>query len=385
MEGAVVKEDGVHYNQSRDYRVLGVAGTCPGHGMNGRIIMLPASNFFRLASAATYAALLLFCAATCPAAADPSPEGLAESQPVNTEGLAQEPPASSPSQLPEPLQPGEMIFEALRKKALETGKESLLEQYIRESPGDRFAERARKAVDDIRFHKCRRENTVKGYTSFMANYPDSRHAAEAARRADDLVFAAVSRENSIEGFTRFIEDYPGHPLVPVARAAIEDLIFDEVKKTGSIIAWAEFLREHAGSERAAEAQALKDELEYEPYKKKDTEEGYYDFLRGFPVNRQRGEASSRAMALRAVRVKRETEAICGEAKMEGSYSCDFLAFEEGNLRVKILRISGGEQGQQLLMGGPGYAEEALRRYSVWKNETIKRLLRILGVISVTVE
>lgn len=347
--------------------------------------MQPVSAFYRLASAAAFAALFLFCAAAHAADADSALDGASEGQPITAEEPPQEPPAVAPSQLPDPLQPGEIIFEILRKKALETGKESLLEQYIRESPGDRFAERARKVIDDIRFRKCRRENTVKGYAVFLANYPESRHAAEAARRADDLIFAAVSRENSIESFTRFIEDYPGHPLVPVARAAIEDLIFDEVKKTGSIVAWAEFMRDYAASGRVVEALALKDELEYEPYKKKDAEEGYREFLRGFPLNRHRGDASTRMLALRAARVKRETEAICGEAKMEGSYRCDFIAFDEGNLRVKILRISGGEQGQQLLMGGPGYAEEALRRYSGWKNETIKRMLRILSVISVTVE
>lgn len=293
--------------------------------------------------------------------------------------------APDTTQLPEPLEPGEIIFESTRKKALATGKESLLDKYIKESPGNRFAARALETVAYIRYRRYLEKNTMRDYAVFIVNYPENPYTAEAARRMDDLLFLSVAHQNSIEDYTHFIEDFPDHPMVRAAEAAIEDLIFDEVKMTGSIIAWAEFLRGHASSERVAEALALKDELEYEPYKKRDAEAEYREFLRGFPVNRHREEARKRMMELRSVRVQRETETICDEAKMEGSYNCGFVAFDEGTLRVKIGRLSGEEQGQHLLMGGPGYAEEALRRYSAWKNETIKRLLRILGVISVTVE
>lgn len=381
----MVKAERVHYNQACDYTGLGTAGTYAGRGIANRIAMQPASVLFRLTAAATYAAVFLFCAAARAADITPPPDGPAETRSIDAGEPSPEPPAVSPPPLPEPLQPGEVIFEARRKKALETGKESILDQYLKDGPGNPFAPRAREAVDDIRFRRCRDENTVKGYAAFIAKYPDSRHVAEASLRTDELIFAPFSRGNSIESYSRFIDDFPENRLIPAAKAAMEDLIFDEVKKADSIIAWAEFLRDHAATERAAEALALKDELEYGPYKKKDAEEGYREFLRGFPVNRNREEARKRMMELRTVRVRRETDAICEEAKMEGSHSCDFVAFEEETLRVKIVRLSGGEQGQQLLMGGPGYAEEALRRYSAWKSETIKRLLRILGVISVTVE
>ncbi len=296
-----------------------------------------------------------------------------------------DPPATPSTQSSDTPEPGEMIFESIRKKALETGKESLLDKYIKDSHGNRFEARALETVDDIRFRRCREKNSIRDYIVFAVKYPQSPHAAEAERRIDDLIFLSVSRENTIEDYTHFIEEFPNHPMVPAAKAAIEDLIFEEVKMTGSIIAWAEFLRDHASSERVPEAEELKDELEYEPYKKRDVEEGYREFLRGFPVNRHREEARQRMMELRTVRVHKETDAICNESKIESSYNCEFVAFDEGTLLVKIGRLTGEEQGQNLLMGGPGYAEEALRRYSIWKNETIKRLLRILGVISVTVE
>ncbi len=362
-----------------------------GRGMTAQTIMQPAAVFFRRTAMATCAVLYMLCAAAQAEDAVSPPAGSTEIPPADAGEPSPEPPQLAeptmaiPPPLPEPLQPGEIIFESLRKKSLETGKENLMDRYLKDNSSVRFADRARDTIDDIRYRRCRAENTLRAYTAFIANYPDSRHAAEAARRADDLLFDSVSRENSIEGYTLFIEEFPAHPMVPAAAAAIEDLIFDEVKKAESIVAWAEFLRDHAASERAPEALALKDGLEYEPYEKRDAEEGYREFIRGFPVNRHRGEAYSRMMVLRAARVKREADAICAEAKNEGLYSCDFVAFEEGTLRVKIVRLSGEEQGQHLLMGGPGYAEEALRRYSAWKSETIKRLLRILSVISVTVE
>lgn len=353
--------------------------------MTGHTIVKPANVFYRRTAAAGYAVLLLGCAFAYAEEAALPQDNSTEITSTDPGEPSPEPPVAAQPQLPEPTQPGEIIFESMQKKALETGKESLLEKYLKDTPGNRFAARARETIDDIRYRRCRAEGTVRGYTVFIINNPASRHVADAELRVDELLFLSVSRENSIEGYMRFIEAFPKNPFVPSAQAAIEDLIFDEVKQADSIIAWAEFLRDHAGSERAPEALELKDELEYEPYKNRNVEEGYREFLRGFPVNRHRNEAYTRMMALRTARVKRETDAICAEAKMEGSYSCDFVAFEEGTLRVKIVRLSGEEQGQQLLMGGPGYAEEALRRYSAWKNETIKRLLRILSVISVTVE
>lgn len=351
--------------------------------MTSPTIMQCVRVFFRRAPLATYATLILFCAAVHAEEADTPSDSSTEIQ--STEVAEPSPELTIPPQLPEPLQPGEIIFETRRKKALETGKESLLGEYLKESSGNRFTDRAREAIDDIRYSRCRSENTIRAYTAYILNNPVGRHRAEAAQRVDDMLFATVARENSIEEYMHFIETFPNHPLVPAAKAAIEDLIFDEVKQTESIIAWAEFLRGHAASERVPEALALKDGLEYEPYKKRDVEVGYREFLRGFPVNRHREEAYSRMMELRTTRVKQETDAICAEAINEGSYRCDFVSFEEGTLLVKIVRLSGEEQGQNLLMGGPGYAEEALRRYSGWKNETIKRLLRILSVISVTVE
>lgn len=381
----VAKEGKVHYNQPRDYKALGVAGTRAGHGMTGQTIMLPISVFFRRIAVTTYATLFLFCAASHAEEDTPPFDGPTEISATDREEPSPIPPAEIAPQLPEPRQPDEIIFEMVRKKALESGKEGLLDKYLKDSPTNRFGERARAAIDEIHFRRYRAENSLRAYTIFIVNEPDSRYAAEAGQRVDDLLFAPVSRENTIEGYMIFIETFPDHPLVPAAQAAIEDLIFDEVKQADSIIAWAEFLRDHAASERAAEGLAFKDELEYGPFKKRDAEEGYREFIRGFPVNRHRAEAYSRMMVLRTARVKRETDAICAEAKMEGSFNCDFVAFEEGTLRVKIVRLSGEEQGQHLLMGGPGYAEEALRRYSDWKNETIKRLLRILSVISVTVE
>lgn len=373
----------VHYNQRCDYKTSGVARNYAGRGMTGRIIMPPVRVFFRLIITATGVVPLLFSAAVHAGEIGVSPDDSAK---IQDAGAAEPSPelAVSP-QLPDPLEPGEIIFETKRKKAMETGKESLLNEYLKDTPGNRFAARAREAVDDVRYGRCRAENSIRAYTVYIMNNPASRHAADAARRVDDMLFARVSRENSIEEYMLFMESFPNHPLVPAAEAAVEDLIFDEVKRAESIVAWAEFLRGHAASERVPEALALKDGLEYEPYHKRDVEEGYREFLRGFPVNRHRDEAYSRMMVLRTARVKQETEAICAEATNEGSFSCNFVAFDEGTLLVKITRLSGEEQGQHLLMGGPGYAEEALRRYSAWKNDTIKRLLRILSVISVTVE
>lgn len=381
----MAKGEGVHYNQLCDYKASDEAQGCAGRGMTCQTVMQAVRIFFRYAAMATCASLFLFCATADAGEADAPPETSAEIPSTDvTEPSPETPPTIQPEPV-EPLLPKDIIFESMRKKALETGKEGLLNEYLKDSPTNRFAARAREAVDDIRYRRCRAENSLRAYTSFIVNNPASRHAAHAAQRVDDLLFETVSRENNIEGYMHFIETFPNHPLVPAAKAAVEDLIFDEVKQTESIIAWAEFLRDHAGSERIPEALALKDGLEYEPYKKRDVEEGYREFLRGFPVNRHRDVAYGRMMELRATRVRQETDAICAEAINEGSYRCDFVSFEEGTLLVKIVRLSGEEQGQNLLMGGPGYAEEALRRYSAWKNETIKRLLRILSVISVTVE
>ncbi len=286
---------------------------------------------------------------------------------------------------PPPPSPEQLAFEALRKKALETGKLELLLQYLREHPDSRFGPLAQSAIDDIQFAPYREQNTVKAYSAFIAKFPGNSNIPLARLRADELVFAPFSAQNSIESYSQFTESFPGNLLVPVADAAIEDLILADVKKANSIIAYAEFIRDHAGSERIAEVQFLKDELEYGPYKKKDTEEGYREFLRGFPVNRNRDAARARMMEQRTIRVRAETEKICGEAKMQGTYDCDFVSFDAGTLTVRIIKLSEVQQGQQLLIGGPGYAEEIQRRFYEWKNETIKRCLRILGVISVTVE
>lgn len=286
---------------------------------------------------------------------------------------------------PDPRPEDEREFDEVKKKALADDDEAALRAYLANRADSRFAEEARWLIDEVQFAPARRENSPRSYAAFIANYPNNRHREEAGIRAEELMFAPFAALGTIEAYSNFVESFPGNRFAPVARAAVEDLALEEVKKANTLIGYAEFLRVYPESPRAPEALELKDALEFAPYRSKDNEEAYAEFLRNNPVNHNRAEAQKRHDELRDARVKDETDKICNEAKNAGKYNCDFVSFADGTLSVRIIKLSEVTQGQQLLMGGPGFAEEIERRYREWKQETIKQLLRILEVVSVTVE
>lgn len=315
-----------------------------------------------------------FAAVLAPFAAPPR---AAAAQPPDPHEVAEAAPDARPSD--------ERAFEEVKKLALDTGNESHLWGYLTNNPGSRFAEEARLTIDRIQYAPARGENSPKAYSNFIATFPNNRFREEAGVRAEELMFSPFAEIGTIDSYNNFLESFPGSRFAAVARAAVEDLVFDGVKKANSVIGYAEFLRDYPESARGPEAVRLKEDLEYAAYAAADVEKGYAEFLWANPVNHNRAEAQKRHDELRAVRVKEETDAICAEAKNTGKYNCDYVSYGDGTLLVKIIKLGEVTQGQQLLMGGPGYLEEIERRYRDWKQETIKRLLRILGVMTVTVE
>lgn len=244
----------------------------------------------------------------------------------------------------------------------------------------------RQKEEDEQFTPFRKRHSAKAYYQFIQTYPANRWVETARLNAEEMELAPFAAKGTVEAYSEFIDKFPRNRFAAVAKAAVEELVFEQVKQANTVIGYAEFMRNYPASPLAPEAAHRRDALEYAPYKAKDTVDALVEFINNFPLSGFQDAALIRIGELDNGKIKSEVERVCAERRHNVSrYDCAFVSYAKGALAVKVLKPAEAEQGQQYLMGGPGYAEELERRFQEWKHDLFGRFREIPGVFTVKEE
>jgi len=154
------------------------------------------------------------------------------------------------------------------QRAIESGRESVLLEFIRVYPRSRYRADTANALDEVRFRHSEMNASVDSYREFQRCYPTSRFAAEAAQREEKLAFRQARTARSEEVFREFLTRFPGTSLIT---GMSEVKSFLRARTTARVYAYRDFVTAYPQSPFADEFHApikefeqWADRLEYGP-------------------------------------------------------------------------------------------------------------------------
>jgi hypothetical protein len=92
-----------------------------------------------------------------------------------------------------------------------------------------YADSARLAIENLDFAAAEKENTTDAYQAFLKEHPESRLAGTAQSRIEDLAFRAALEANSVSALKKFLDEYPASARADAARAAIERMKLESLQ------------------------------------------------------------------------------------------------------------------------------------------------------------
>lgn len=144
------------------------------------------------------------------------------------------------------------------KRAMESGRESVLLEFLGAFPQSRYRTDIVNTLDEVRFRKAEMEDTVDSYIQFQKHYPTSRFASQAARKGESLAFREARTEGSEEAFRGFLNRFPGTSLIS---GMPEVKGFLRARATGRVDGYRDFVTSYPHSPFSGEFQIRIDEFE----------------------------------------------------------------------------------------------------------------------------